>query len=69
MTIAKVNGVHLNYTVQGSGEWLVLIGGYASSNWSSWGSILVQLSKSYQVLAFDHRGIVGRQCGHVYLPL
>jgi len=59
MTIAKVNGVHLNYTVQGSGEWLVLIGGYASSNWSSWGSILVELSKSYQVLAFDHRGIGG----------
>ena len=59
MANAHVNGVNLNYTVQGSGEWLVLIGGYASSNWQSWGDILTQLAKTYQVLAFDNRGIAG----------
>ena len=59
MSIANVNGVNLSYTVQGSGDWLVLIGGYASSNWQSWGNILLELSKSYKVLAFDNRGIAG----------
>jgi len=59
MNIANVNGVKLSYTIQGSCEWLILIGGYASSNWQSWGHILNELSKSYKVLAFDNRGIAG----------
>ena len=43
----------------GQGDWLVLIGGYASSNWQSWGAMLTELAKSYRVLAFDNRGIGG----------
>lgn len=59
MPLAKVGDVTLNYTIQGTGEWLVLIGGYASSNWQSWGDMLNDLAKSYRVLAFDNRGIGG----------
>ena len=59
MPLAKVGDVNLNYTIQGEGDWLVLIGGYASSNWQSWGSMLTELAKSYRVLAFDNRGIGG----------
>ena len=59
MPVTKVGDVNLNYTVQGSGDWLVLIGGYASSNWQSWGAMLTELAKTYRVLAFDNRGIGG----------
>lgn len=59
MPLAKVGDLNINYTVQGTGEWLVLIGGYASSNWQAWGSMLTELAKSYRVLAFDNRGIGG----------
>ena len=59
MPLAKVGDVNINYTVQGSGDWLVLIGGYASSNWQSWGSVLTELAREYRVLAFDNRGIGG----------
>lgn len=57
MPIARVGEINLNYTVQGEGDWLVLIGGYASSNWQSWGSMLDAFAKRYRVLAFDNRGI------------
>lgn len=59
MPLARVNDVTLNYTVEGDGEWLVLVGGYASSNYASWGSTLTTLAKDYRVLAFDNRGIGG----------
>jgi pimeloyl-ACP methyl ester carboxylesterase len=39
-----------------------LIGGYASSNWQSWGAWLTELAKRYRVLAFDNRGIGGSDC-------
>jgi 3-oxoadipate enol-lactonase len=57
MPLARIGDIKLNYTVQGSGEWLVLIGGYASSNWHSWGAMITELAKTYRVLAFDNRGI------------
>jgi 3-oxoadipate enol-lactonase len=57
MPRAKVGDIHLNYTVRGEGDWLVLIGGYASSNWTSWGGMLDQLAAHFRVLAFDNRGI------------
>jgi 3-oxoadipate enol-lactonase len=57
MPRARVGDIHLSYTVRGEGEWLVLIGGYASSNWASWGAMLDQLARHYRVLAFDNRGI------------
>ena len=42
MPRVKVGDIQLSYTVRGEGEWLVLIGGYASSNWASWGGMLEQ---------------------------
>ena len=57
MPFATVGDVKINYTVQGQGDWLVLIGGYASGNWQAWGAHLAELAKSYKVLAFDNRGI------------
>jgi len=57
MPHAKVGDIQLSYTVQGQGDWLVLIGGYASSNWRSWGAVLDKLAERYRVLAFDNRGI------------
>jgi 3-oxoadipate enol-lactonase len=59
MARARIGSVTLEYTVQGDGDWLVLIGGYASSNWTSWGSMLTTLAERYRVLAFDNRGIGG----------
>ena len=57
MPFATIGDVKINYTVQGSGDWLVLIGGYASGNWQAWGGHLTELAKRYKVLAFDNRGI------------
>jgi hypothetical protein len=38
MPRARVGEVSLNYAVQGAGDWLVLIGGYASGNLDAWGA-------------------------------
>ncbi len=57
MPRVKVGDIHLSYTVRGDGDWLVLIGGYASSNWASWGGMLDQLAEHFRVVAFDNRGI------------
>jgi pimeloyl-ACP methyl ester carboxylesterase len=57
MPFAQIGDVKINYTVQGTGDWLVLVGGYASGNWQAWGAQLTELAKSFQVLAFDNRGI------------
>lgn len=57
MPFATVGDVKINYTIQGSGDWLVLIGGYASGNWQAWGGNIAEFAKSYKVLAFDNRGI------------
>jgi 3-oxoadipate enol-lactonase len=57
MPVAKVGDVNINYTVQGDGDWLVLVGGYASGNWQAWGAQLAGFAKHFKVLAFDNRGI------------
>ena len=57
MPFATVGDVKINYTIQGSGDWLVLIGGYASGNWQAWGNNIAEFAKRYKVLAFDNRGI------------
>ena len=57
MPVATVGDVKINYAVQGEGDWLVLVGGYASGNWQAWGAQLTELAKSFRVLAFDNRGI------------
>jgi len=57
MPFATIGDVKINYTIQGSGDWLVLIGGYASGNWQAWGNNIAEFAKCYKVLAFDNRGI------------
>lgn len=57
MPVKRVGDINLNYTVQGEGDWLVMIGGYASGNWQAWGGHLTELARRYRVLAFDNRGI------------
>lgn len=55
----RVGDISMNYTVQGQGDWLVMVGGYASGNWSSWGPQLDMAAQQFKVLAFDNRGIGG----------
>jgi pimeloyl-ACP methyl ester carboxylesterase len=50
------NGVKIHYTVQGKGEPVVLIHGYAVSIGLNWAAVLPSLSKDYQVIAIDNRG-------------
>jgi 3-oxoadipate enol-lactonase len=57
MPHAQVGDIRMNYTVQGEGEWLVMVGGYASGNWSAWGAQLERAARDFKVLAFDNRGI------------
>jgi len=59
MPCIKVGDLTMNYTVQGEGDWLVMVGGYASGNWSSWGQQLDRAAQKFKVLAFDNRGIGG----------
>lgn len=54
--LAHVGNIELNYVVEGQGEWLVLIGGFATAYWQSWTKYLPTLSEKYRVLAFDSRG-------------
>ena len=52
------DGVRLHYTVEGTGEPVLLIHGYAASiagNWAAPG-VIKALASSYQVIAIDNRG-------------
>ena len=35
MPQAQIGDIQMNYTVQGTGDWLVMVGGYASGNYSA----------------------------------
>src|SRR5580658_5080285 len=50
------NGVKIHYTVQGKGEPVVLIHGYAVNIPLNWGAVLPGLAGNYQVIAIDNRG-------------
>ncbi len=52
------NGVRIHYTVDGQGEPVILVHGFAANadaNWRAPG-IIKALAKDYQVIAFDNRG-------------
>ncbi len=51
-----VNNANFYYELHGSGQALVLIAGY-SGNAQSWMPIVDQLSKHFQILIFDNRGV------------
>ena len=56
MPVAEVNGININYAVEGSGEPLVMIMGLGGDR-SGWKRQLPVFSKHYKVITFDNRGI------------
>jgi pimeloyl-ACP methyl ester carboxylesterase len=56
MPKAKVNGININYRVQGKGEPFVLIMGY-SGDQSPWMFQTRAFKKYYRVITFDNRGV------------
>jgi pimeloyl-ACP methyl ester carboxylesterase len=56
MPIARVNGININYKVEGQGESLVLIMGLGAPL-SSWKYNIPFLKRYFQVIYFDNRGI------------
>lgn len=50
-----VNGISLHYTVQGTGEPLLLLHGFGSCA-ADWGSMAAGLSTTYKVISIDARG-------------
>jgi 3-oxoadipate enol-lactonase len=56
MPKAKVNGININYKVQGRGEPLVLISGYGSDQ-TGWMFQTGAFKRYYRVVTFDNRGI------------
>lgn len=56
MPRAKVNDIEMAYSLHGSGEPLVLIGGYTMVK-ESWGLQIAGLSTHFRVIGFDNRGV------------
>jgi 3-oxoadipate enol-lactonase len=56
MPKAKVNGININYKVQGHGEPLVLISGYAADQ-TGWMFQTRSFKNFYRVVTFDNRGV------------
>jgi pimeloyl-ACP methyl ester carboxylesterase len=55
MPIATVNGIHLNYRVEGSGPPLVLAHGFSTGLYV-WDAVAERLSGRYKIIRHDHRG-------------
>jgi pimeloyl-ACP methyl ester carboxylesterase len=55
MPLAKLNGININYKVEGQGEPLVMIMGF-TANRSSWTSQIPCFNKYFRVVTFDNRG-------------
>jgi pimeloyl-ACP methyl ester carboxylesterase len=62
MQFANLQNPVLSYQTQGAGEPLILIPGFASGAWS-WFRQVEDLSKNFQVITFDPRGIGGSKAG------
>jgi len=56
MPLAKLNGVNINYQVQGQGEPLVMIMGFTATR-SGWMRQIPFFKKYYRVITFDNRGV------------
>ena len=56
MPSVKVNQIDLVYQIQGKGPPLMLVAGLASDS-QSWHPILEDLSRQYQVITLDNRGV------------
>jgi 3-oxoadipate enol-lactonase len=53
---AKANGIEIAYNIEGSGEPLILIGGYTMVK-ESWAPQVAGLGKRFRVISFDNRGV------------
>jgi len=58
MPKARVNGINISYKVEGAGEPLILIIGFAGT-WMAWIFQRPAFRKYFQVITFDNRGVGG----------
>ena len=56
MPLAKLNGININYKVEGQGEPLVMIMGF-TANRSNWMPQIPFFKRFYRVITFDNRGV------------
>jgi pimeloyl-ACP methyl ester carboxylesterase len=56
MPLARLNGVNINYQVEGQGEPLVMIMGFSATR-SGWIRQIRFFKKYYRVITFDNRGV------------
>jgi pimeloyl-ACP methyl ester carboxylesterase len=56
MPLARLNGININYQVEGQGEPLVMIMGF-TANRSGWMPQTPFFKKYYRVITFDNRGV------------
>ena len=56
MPLAELNGININYRVEGQGEPLVMIMGFTASR-SGWIRQIPFFRKYYRVVTFDNRGV------------
>lgn len=56
MPMINANNANLYYELHGSGKPVILIAGY-TCDYSTWGLIIEEMSKHFQVLIFDNRAI------------
>ena len=58
----EFSGAEMYYDIQGSGETVVLVPGFASGAWS-WAWQIEELAERFQVVTFDPRGIARSKIG------
>jgi len=56
MPLARLNGININYQVEGEGKPLVMIMGFTASR-SGWMPQIPFFKKYYRVITFDNRGV------------
>jgi pimeloyl-ACP methyl ester carboxylesterase len=56
MSIAKVNGINIDYSIRGQGEPLVMIMGFAAGQ-SAWMRQVSVFQKQFKIITFDNRGV------------
>jgi 3-oxoadipate enol-lactonase len=56
MPMAKVNGINIDYNVEGKGEPLIMISG-GSTTKSAWMYQTRLFKKYYRTITFDNRGV------------
>ena len=68
MPLAKLNGININYKVEGQGEPLVMIMGF-TANRSGWMPQIPSFKKYYRLITFDNRARPFTSCYHRYFAL